>query len=745
MLKADADAKVPPQPGTLPAEPAGGSLLSLGPAAVQRLTGLELTKLVKTLMPNKKASVTLREAYRRVAEGFKLDPRIEEIPGGILLVIRSAWDELQEIADGIPAPGPKGPGKQQNTLKLTMAALSKQATTSLPINTVKRGLNTVIESGVLTRKPFKKGPWAPGVSKALVTLLLPPDANPILKDAWAQILVPGKLVSADKSSVKLTAVLAQNLKSRAAKLTSAKKAEKKISANYTKVNRAEIISKLNRLNVSTVKFDVSGSGVELADALKTFFENTGSAKPAGDLVRMKGGVNGETFVLTKALAALADAAKQASRRAQLTQQQKVNAIDGALRESSAEVHLRDVQAAFKETAASGKGGKDAALYRAVKMTGSLDKPTRAAYTAFARTATIGPAFQNVAASLKAQLGPVYKSKHGSELRNQMWGTFLEKAVTKKKGGDTIRMLPGLAAAVDAAAAFRKKRGAEKKDEDEDRKAQQALLAGVLAKSKTIVSVLDLQQALKRRKKGPIKLTGRANAATSAGLKDAYSGAIFGDVFINDITWAQYRAAVGINASEKGAKKGWSNANFISLPEPVADIVTKQAGAWVAQHGEVDTPGAIPSPKTGEVVRVALKGQKVLGKQAPPKAAPPVPTEINFDTPGSQAGGGQAAGGAGGQVATGPQTAGGAQVGPQTAGGAQVTGPSITGPSIQGPTINIQIPQQQQAAVPAAQAGMVPSAPKSNTGLLIGGTILALGVGYLALQGGSGAVTPDQPM
>ena len=325
--------------------------------------------------------------YQDNAKRVGLDVSIEKIvtkcavaagcPPDKIVVTKSTWDAFVKAYDA-KAPAPPAPAPAEKTeVEKAEANVKALATTSLPASSLKKFFNIAIKQGVLKRESFSSDSWSPDYAPLIVTML---QVDGPLKKAWEQQLVVGKLVAKDKKSVKLPPQQVSNIKKTVSDYDAAKKAETARIAGYTKVNTATIIEAVNKLGVSSKQFDISGGGSALADAIKTFYENTKRSVPAGDLVKTVAATK-DVFALDAALKALADEKQQADARKQATEKYRKGMVAEALKASSATVSVDDLQRALIETVYSGKAGSNKALYSAVKRNGTFDSPTRAAYTA----------------------------------------------------------------------------------------------------------------------------------------------------------------------------------------------------------------------------------------------------------------------------------------------------------------------------------------------------------------------------
>ena len=314
-------------------------------------------------------------------------------------------------------------------------------------------------------------------------------------------------------------------------------------------------------------------------------------------------------------------------------------VANALNESSAITSIRDLQYAIMDTARTqtmpATAGQPATklpaswvkVLSAVKPTGAFDKETRAAYTEIARTLTIGPAIQQYQQMLRDQLGPNFKTALVTEAQNQVWSAFLDKAVAKRNGLLSIATLPALAQTFAAGAASYKKLAPADKRQADAVKAQNLVLNDAVKKSSAIVSILDLQEALlqmaadKKIASSGVTLTAVSNTATKNGLFNV-SSLIFPEGYsVPDTMWAAYLKRVGIRVvSPSNVVVEWANANYIALPPALADVVSSNAGTYVASHGVSPLESQIaPLPLSNQTLRLRFDRPSWVLAKAPSAA------------------------------------------------------------------------------------------------------------------------------
>ena len=622
QLKAVADALVPPTQELPPLAPSPSAVTitekRLG-EVIGRLTGAP----ADTAFPWS----NLVSAYQTAAKAMGADTSIAKDTKGDVVVNSTTWNAFVAAYDkAAPAPPPVAPSEKQN-VEAAMKQLSKLATVSTPATTLKNVFNVAIENKTLKREPFTTKVWSADYVDPLLAIQKPADA--IWEKAWRQLLVPGKLVAKDLKSVKLPADTSAAFKSIEAGYLAAKKAESASRKGYTQVNPAKIIDAVNRLSLSSKTFDPSGGSKELADALKTFLDLS-KQSVSGDLIWVKAK---DVFAKDEALAKLAAATTAAAERSKATEQYRASMTADALRASSAQITVDQLQQAIAESLAAGKATSALkTLYQAVKRNGAFDTATRDAYTEIARTATIGPAVQQFQQLLQQQLGPNFKTKFVEETRNKVWAEILSKAVLKKDGKLSIQTLPAIAVTVaEAANAYR----ARKQDDQiarEKTAEQKKTMAEAVKKSTVILSIFDAQQGLlqaaanKEVKGAGLKVTGRGDGATKSALFEI-SGMIFPPGHKESWNWDRYLNEVGlIVTSPTQVRRTWSNANYVVLPPTAANFLSERAGTWMAKNGvPAGYDDLAPVPLQNEELRLNFDKPSVITVQRT-KA----PTEVVFD-------------------------------------------------------------------------------------------------------------------
>ena len=735
QLKAVADALVPPAvTPNAPAQPAGGSLLSLNPAGLTYVTVDQLgTVLGRITGAKSNASTRLDTLYAQVAKSLNVDPRIESVPPDKVVVLKDAWTVIMAKYDAMaPAPAPLPPGPQKSDQDQKVAEIIRASTSSVPVNTVRVALNAVIASGKLQHPPFPEtGVWENSLTEPLLDAF---SAKTEDRGYLTAALVRGKLISKDGKTLKLPKRLVDIVVALAKDYKTKQTAAVTSLAGYTKVNPAELIAKINGLNVSTVIFNRNGGAKELADAIRTFFDTTKTSAPSGDVVKQ---VKQDIFVNNDTLTVLAAAVKDAEARAAATQNYRAGIVAGALKDSSASVSILDVQQAVAETVRSGKAGADKKLYATVKQTGAFDKATRAAYTQIAKTLTVGPQIVQAGLLLKQQLGPNFKAAMQTELGNKVWGEFLDQAVS----GKTLKTMPLLAKMISDAAASYQQTAAGKQATVAVAQAQTAALTDAVNKSTKVISILNVQQALLQMIANKeidaisgLAITGTTDKPTRDGLFWV-SGLIFPEGYkLAETTWASYLQSVGlVVVSDSNVSKGWSGANYIALPPPLADLLLKRAGEYVFGHGPsqvqvarfskasvatAQAPAATPSAEPAAAASTAAPTAAPPAEQAPATAPAPAyaPPEAAAPTAAAPA-----------PTASAPAAAGPAP---------QVLDFSTQEATAQ-PTAPLPPPEAPTAAAPAPDAAPAPAAAApetgSGTGLWIFGGVAALAA-LVALKG-----------
>ncbi len=587
-LRAVADALVPqtaPDNSTPPI--VGGSLLSLSPSGLTQISVARFGEVLGRITgATASANVDLQAVYARVAKDLKVDARSEQTKDGNVIVLKDAWNAVMAKFDAMAPKQAQPTGAKKSDQDNAVATIVKASTSSVPVSTVRTAFNAAIQQGLMQRAVFAAGAWEEALREPTLDFI-GVKTEPA-RSQWAAALVSGKLVSKDGKTLKLPKMQADSFKAAAAKYQKAQAEQKAASSDikgYTKVNAADLIGKINGLNVSTVVFNRNGGGKELADAIATFFTNTKTAMPSGDPVRL---LKQDVYVKDAVLTALASAVSDAAARQAATRDLRSKLVADALKDSTAMVSVLDFQQAIAESVRSGKAGANKKLYSAVKLTNAFDKATRAAYTTVAQTLTIGAAILDAEKKLQAAMGANYKKALTEELRNNVWGDFLTQAVS----GTSIKTMPVIAQTITEAAAVYRSTNEGKQSQAKVAKAQSTALVDAINKSTKVVAIVDVQQALLQMvsnkeisKVSGLKITGRSDKATNKGLFEL-SGFIFPEGYkIADTTWASYLKAVGLNVvSNSNVVKGWPNANYVALPPSVADLVLKRAGEYVYAHG-----------------------------------------------------------------------------------------------------------------------------------------------------------------
>lgn len=577
-IKADADAKMPPSPGAQEAEPIGGGLKTMGQALIQGVTREELTILVDRLVPG---AGKLVSRYESVASKLGVDSRIEA-DGERFLVLKTS---LGAVTKAFLAAAPKKPppGPQLSAMERQIASIVKGSTSSVTISTLRTAIRGIPDASAATI-----GPWSPDLRAYVMQLLTitGPSAS-----AWENALVPGKLVSADGKTLKLPAAQADSIKALAARFKKAKVAVVDRFKNFTKVNAAEVIARINGLGITAQKFDRAGGPKELADAIKTFLQQSNKPVPSGDLVRTDAQKN--TYVKNSVMTALASAVVAAQQRAASTKTFRDRMVANAIKEASASLPVTSFQQALKHLVLTKQAGKNAVLYNKMKITGAFDTSTRAAFTEVTRSRTIGPAVQEYQRLLgssgrtTAQVNALVL-----EARNQVWNAFLDETVKKRDGKLTMAVIPSIAVTLGATAALYQKNVSADVRHQEEVAAQMRTLADAVRKSTAVVSILNLQQALSQMSADKeivatpgLKISGSSDKATRDGLFKLSSLIFPEGLSVPETMWAAYLKKVGyLIISGQPPKREWIGANYISLPVALADRVATRAGEWIARHG-----------------------------------------------------------------------------------------------------------------------------------------------------------------
>jgi hypothetical protein len=628
-LKALADSLVPPEK-PLPAPPPS--------AATTIITEKRLNEVLGRILDAPQGSVTswdkLVSVYQALAKDANRDGSIAKnvircvttpCPPDQVVVTKSTWDALIVAYDKkAPAPPPPPPA-QKSEVEQAMGTIKQAATVAVSAKTLKSYFNIAISQGALKREKFASEKWTADYAPLLIAMR---QTDGTAKKAWEQLLVPGRLVAKDLTSVKLPADQAASIKKTVSDYEAAQKADTQTYKGFTKVNTATVIEAVNKLGVSTKQFNVSGGYKELADAIKTFYDNTKRSTPSGDLVKVSGAK--DVFVQDTTLKALADEKQKAESRKSATEKYRKNMVAEALKASSKAVSIDNLQRAFIETVHAGKAGKDKALYSAVKMTGTFDAPTRAAYTELASVKTIGPAVLEFQKRLVAQRGSG-DADLVRKVQNDTWDEFLKQAVIKDnfEGANRliIKTLPAIADDINKVASAYRKRVSETEDERKKKAEADKLLAETVKKSNVILSIFDVQQGLlwaaskKEIAKQPsLKITGRADEATKVALFEL-SGKIFpAGIDKKKWSWDEYLDKVGIRVeSAASVKMGWSGVNYVVLPQAAADYLAGRAELWMGKHGVPAGRGDLaPVPLSNQTLLLNIDKPSVITVKVPKK-------------------------------------------------------------------------------------------------------------------------------
>lgn len=598
-LKQVADQMVPPTVNQ-PVVPAPSGTTTITEAQLNEVLGRMAGAPLGAVQPYDR----LVADYQARAKAGGLDTSISKDQKGGIVVSQKTWDAFMAAFNTLPAqkaaPTPAPTPAKKNLIDQAKEEIAKASTTSLSTKDLTNFFNIAISQGVGALKghaPFKNTTWI-AEYVGLVTQLLQVTGD--AKTAWEQMLVTGKLVSKDLKTVKLPADQVAAIKRDIANYNAQKKEATTAPKDFTKVDTSKVIGWVNDLHLVSTQFKTNGGATEMANALRTFIDQTKTAAPStivwGD---DKTGVYVQNGVLS-ALNKATDANKSNSAK---TQQFRDKIVSDAIKASTDDVGMQPLQLSFIETVSSKKAGKDEKIYAKVKQTDSFDSATRDAYTALARAMIIGPAFDQYQKMLKEQMGSSFTSKFAEQEYNKIWAEYLKQALGERTGTYAqrydnskvyIRTLPVLAKQIRAAAKARIDReGSQKVAADETSQAKKDLAAAV-AKSTSILAVIDAQLGLlwaiekKSTKfaKG-IKATGVADAALGIGMKD-FSKAVFDRDIIPDKLWAEYLEATGIKATTtNNVTFGWPGANFIAVPAATATTLSKAATSWMAKHGVPD--------------------------------------------------------------------------------------------------------------------------------------------------------------
>jgi hypothetical protein len=621
-LKANADAKAP---SALPVPIPASVTTTIAEAQLNGVLGRLAGRKTTDTAPWPK----LVEIYQAFARDSGNDPLIQKDAKGAVVVAKSTWTALMSKYDKTAPVAEPVAIEQKTTVDAAVRDLLKQATAVTKTADIQTALNAAIQVGALKRSPFTSSTWVPGFVEPLIRMSGLTDA--VWSKAWNTVFVPGKLVSKDLKTVKLLPNTSAAIKKQAGDYRLQQLSGSLTFAGYTKINSASIIDNINSLNISATMFNASGGATELAEAVETFIKNL-KLSVSGDTVKVDP-KSKDVYLKTDILNALAKAVTAQKTRETATQSHRDKMVANALKESSGTISVDDLQQAFIETVRSGAAGSDKKLFSAVKPTGAFDTATRAAYTSLARRATIGPAFDQFQKLLKAQLGARFKSALAEEVYNKVWSDFLAQAVVKNGSKLSLKALPSIAKNVaNTALVYRSQ---EKTGAVEQAKIAelQKVLADAVAKSNVIVSILDVQQALSQmladgsirklttwdnRPAGSIKLTGRTDGPTREGLF-WFSKTIFPAGFsIPDTLWGQYLNEVGIGVvSAADVRKGWASANYIALPQAVADTISKAAGEWIASKGvAAASKDLVPVPLANQELRLRFTKPTVITAKRP---------------------------------------------------------------------------------------------------------------------------------
>lgn len=598
-IKVDADAKVPPSPGAQEAEPIGGTLKTMDPALVRGVTREELTILVDRLVPG---AGKLMPRYESAANKRGVDPRIEA-DAERFLVIKASLDALTQ-AFLAAAPKPVGPPSRQANIEAAKAAIAKQATASVSFSVLQTAAAAAAKLGEISTALVTED----AAMSMLIKLAKPADL--IWKEAWERFLGPA---IAAKQSVKVLPAMAQTVTTLAARFRKAKAAAVDRFKSFTKVNAAEVIARINGLGITTQKFDRAGGPKELADAIKTFLQQSKTPAPIGDLVRTDAQKN--TYVKNSIMQSLAAAVTAVQQRAISTKTFRDRMVANALKEASASLSVTSFQQALKHLVIIKQAGKNTPLYSKVKTTGAFDAPTRAAFTEVARSRTIGPAVQEYQRLLGTQGGRTVAQINALviEARNQVWNAFLDASVKKRDGKLTVALIPAIGMTLASTAALYQKNVSADVRRQEEVSAQMQTLAAAVKKSTATVSILNLQQALSQMIADKeitatqgLKISGSSDAPTRAGLFKLSSLIFPEGLSVPETMWAAYLKQVGyLIVPGQPPKREWIGANYISLPVALADRVATRAGEWIARRG------------ASMVKVVAFKHPSVIGVKMPP--------------------------------------------------------------------------------------------------------------------------------
>lgn len=577
--------------------------------------------------------------YQSAAKKQNLDTSIAKNPRGEVVVNKDTWAAFTDAYDKA-APAPAAPKPQEKSaVDQAQEQIRKKATASTPAALLKKAFNYAIASGVIKREPFTASAWTPDYAPLLIQLA---QVDGVWKQAWEQLLVVGKLVAKDGKSVKLYPETKTALSKIVTDYEAKDKASKATPSGFSKVNSAKIIEAVNKLSVSSKVFSPNGGSTELADALKTFLQNTNQTV-GGDLVWVN--TNKDVFVQGVVLSKLADATKLSEERAKATESYRKRMVEDALKASSASVTVDELQQAFVESVESGKASGDTkTLYKKVKLDGAFDPATQAAYTELARTLTIGPSVQQFQQLLQQQMGPNFKAALVTEVQNKVWTEFLSKAVSKSGGKLQLRTLPALAKSVSDTAAKYRSRKAQGQVEQEKIAGLNKIRDAAVKASNVIVSILDLQMAILRMQEAKdigavktwngvpeaVKLTAVGDQPTRDGLFIGFWPMIFPKgAVIPETLWKEYTDRVGLRVANNGVSSRWSGANYVALTQAAANHVSKMASEYIDRHGDSALRNDLaPVPLQNQELRLLFDNPSVVTvtrKKAP--AAPENPAEV----------------------------------------------------------------------------------------------------------------------
>ena len=606
-LKAVADQLSPPNGNTAPAPAA--STTTITEARLNEVLG----RLAGAPMGTVATWERLVSDYQLRAKNGGLDGSISKNQSGQVVVTTKTWDAFIAAFNTLPAPAPKPTPDQQSDVDKASAEISKSSTASLPIVTLRKYLNIAIEKGVLKHEPFKSDVWVPEYATMLVTLS---QAAGAWKTAYEQMLVVGKLVGKDGKTVKFAPKLVSEIKKTVSDYEAQQKAQNAVKPNFTKVTTSQVIGWVNGLNVTNKTFNTAGGAKEMADALRTFLDNTKQKGPS-EIVWIQDKTK-DVFVHNDVLTLLATAVTDEKQKTQASQAYRDKLVSDALQRSTGSVTVDQLQLAFIETVESKKAGKNEKLYSKVKNTGNFDAATKDAYTELARTDILGVSMLEYEKLLKAQLGPNFKPAQVESVRNKVWAEYLKQALS----GTTLKTLPTIATNVAAAAKARTDRLGSQAVNQQKKDAAKALVADAISKSTFYISVFDVQMGLNELKGVKVPVTGRTDDATLKALKTyILPGMVFPkDANIEQAEFNTYLNNIGVNISKDKAVFGWKNANWLALTQAAASFLTQRAGTYMGKHGVpkgyaglAQIPVTDARFKKGTVVKAEVKKPKTEDK------------------------------------------------------------------------------------------------------------------------------------